>query len=333
MDSARLDAKQMDVLTAAANVNVALREAYESAFEAYESALDEVRFRLDLMHHLLTRLHRLPEDRRAKLDGCSPIAWSLYLEDGTLHRFWRFCLVRSMEVEGTDSAALLRELWRFQPVRAAMVEADEAFDPTDIGTLISGMKKVRAVEQQQSAVTTMRGRGGRRRAYEAWLKEFEAQHGITIPRDRPPGRPKLLESAEIDPPDLGRCLDELVRWLDHLRSSASETGKSSTEHVARTFTLSGDQQGLRQLERLGVATDSREEQLSACYIVEGWDTVPELMRLAREATGTVEEADEARWQQRRPKLARRLLAALSCGYLTERQIYDLMRAEPDLAAG
>ena len=121
--------------------------------------------------------------------------------------------------------------------------------------------------------------------------------------------------------------DLRAKFVEVVRSDASETGKSSTEQVARTFTLSGDQQGLRQLERLGVATDSREEQLSACYIVEGWDTVPELMRLAREATGTVEEADEARWQQRRPKLARRLLAALSGGWLTEQQIYYLARKE------
>jgi hypothetical protein len=327
MDNAQRDARHTEVLTAAAIAHdrvAALREARESAFEAYESALDEVRFRLGVLEDMLTRLRRRPEDRRAELDGCIPIAWSLYLEDGALHRFWRFYLVRSMEAEGTDSAALMRELWRLQPVRAAMVEADEA-DPTDLGALISGMKKVRAVEQQQSAVTTMRGRGGRRRAYEAWLKEFEARHGITIPRSRPPGRPKLLESAGIDPPDLGRCLDELGCWLDHLRSAASETRKSSTEHVARTFTVPEDQQRLRQLERLGVATDNREKQLSACYIIEGWDTVPELMRLAREATGTVEEAYEARWQQRRKKLARRLLATLSGGWLTERSIYDQMR--------
>ena len=95
----------------------------------------------------------------------------------------------------------------------------------------------------------------------------------------------------MDPPDLGRCLDELRPWVDHLRSATHNPPKeppaeqrrfgtfkgyrheveprreSPTEHVAQTFALLlGDQPRLRQL---GVATEGREEQLlSACYIIE-----------------------------------------------------------------
>lgn len=164
----------------------------------------------------------------------------------------------------------------------------------------------RRIQEGRERGFSMRGAGGRRREFKEWLRESAAELEVEVPERRSGGRPGLLETPYPGEVDLVAALDVLERWLGHLRKRRRQAGETAPEHVRRYVT--GE-------------TSFVEDRDPDAGVLE-W----ELRRLAQEAAREVEDLEDP--GEPRPTVqaaARRLLAGLSGGLLTPRQVADLAR--------
>ena len=183
---------------------------------------------------------------------------------------------------------------------------------------------------------SMRGRGARKRAFQAHLKRSR----ISTPCSRN-GRPSLFRTAAGLVPDLEACLADAAGWLDHLREAMLKTKQRPLDHVMASFypegLLEDFLQGLAQNPRAfaNLLDELEREATHAAEAFEIWSTAL-FFRDVLVAALTAEEKlkdrsvtdwlwDHDRWSRHRPTIARHILASLSDGRVTARQIRDHTR--------
>lgn len=181
---------------------------------------------------------------------------------------------------------------------------------------------------------SMRGRGGRRRAFREWLADLCRREGVTEPEGRTGGRPGLLEAATCPwDPDVAAALGDLEAWLDHLRAARRRECAGSHRHVRRALgpigrvaeehrrrLREGDVPDARR-EALRRRLDAAERRLSQWYFGDA-------LRMAGTARYLVAALadDRSEWVRRRGAAARRLASTLTGGRLSPRQLYHLTRS-------
>lgn len=150
---------------------------------------------------------------------------------------------------------------------------------------------------------SMRGAGGRKREFERWMEEAADELGVEVPQGDP-GRRGPLETVSGPEVDFPACLEVLEQWTEHLRGV-----DDPVEHVDSVLRPTDHERALRDPSAdLDLPAESRPVR-------------PTLMQAA--ARGVEElKADRRRTSR---ALAGRLLAGLSDGLLTPRQLLDLIR--------
>lgn len=181
---------------------------------------------------------------------------------------------------------------------------------------------------------SMRGRGGRQRAFEEQLKAAKAA-GVSVPPN-PPGHPSFFSTVLGLRPNLQACLTEASAWLDHLRDVKLNTEQDPVDHVLVMFRP--DQLADEFLDELAAHRAAFEVFLRQFgrWATHGvWDLdvflschfFRDVLVAAVAAEQKFEQRnqrlwDEDWWKKHRLAAARRVLAELSDGVITPRKIRD-----------
>lgn len=279
-------------------------------------------------------------------EACLSAGRSLHLNDGELCHFDAFCTAKQME--GPDGIRSDRDLaewaWKetqtWEPFESAVSKASAAEELGDYEELlVAGSEALDALHLDP--VETLRGRGGRRRAYEDWLEEGQKQ-GIAAPEGAANGRPRLFSSVLCpDRPTLRTCMEVLEPWLKHLWKRSDR--EDPVDHVKKVFrvtqrfcadyvqiwdydALIRTRKGSEDAWKRRVAQEAAELQEASAYYF-----FPKLLALAEVAAPLIRtqwpEFGEDGWRRRRSAQAMELLARLSGGVFTRRQIYHELRAQ------
>lgn len=259
--------------------------------------------------------------------ACVRLATSVYLPDGDLKRFLSFVAAKRVESGAgyNNREEALLDFWKsrkaYQPFRQALEGPYE----TDAGAA----KRLRAeLTRLPNASFSLRGRGGRRRKFEAWREGL----GLSASEANRSGRRRLLSNVfGVERPDLAACVRDLTVWLGHVRDVRKERCRCRA-HVTEQF---GGEALVTYECDLPIAVALAEGRLlrrgfgllRSLVRVEVF--FPELLCLSELADAEIDRLDwlwdEREWKRRREAAARRVLAGLSGGVLTGRQIKDQLR--------